>query len=68
SPHSRTTSSRRLQDFPVCSALAPDFERPAILSGTDWYRVSVLPCFRILSMKKAVNHDFYEINDSQLFY
>ena len=40
SPHSRTTSSRRLQDFPVCSALAPDSERPAILSGTDLY-----PCF-----------------------
>ena len=34
SPHSRTTSSRRLQDFPVCSALAPDSERPAILTGT----------------------------------
>ena len=41
SPHSRTTSSRRLQDFPVCSALAPDSERPAILTGTDLY-----PCFR----------------------
>ena len=40
SPHSRTTSSRRLQDFPVCSALTPDSERPAILSGTDLY-----PCF-----------------------
>ena len=40
SPHSRTTSSRRLQDFPVCSALAPDSERPAILSGRDLY-----PCF-----------------------
>ena len=40
SPHSRTTSSRRLQDFPVRSALAPDSERPAILSGTDLY-----PCF-----------------------
>ena len=40
SPHSRTTSSRRLQDFPVCSALAPDSERPAILTGTDLY-----PCF-----------------------
>ena len=40
SPHSRTTSSRWLQDFPVCSALTPDSERPAILSGTDLY-----PCF-----------------------
>ena len=40
SPHSRTTSSRRLQDFPVCSALTPDSERPAILSGRDLY-----PCF-----------------------
>ena len=40
SPHSRTTSSRWLQVFPVCLALTPDFERPAILSGTDLY-----PCF-----------------------
>ena len=40
SPHSRTTSSRRLQDFPVCLALAPDSERPAILFDTDLY-----PCF-----------------------
>ena len=43
SPHSRTTSSRRLQDFPVCSALAPDSERLAILSGTDLY-----PCFCVV--------------------
>ncbi|WP_303001826.1 hypothetical protein [uncultured Dialister sp.] len=40
SPHSRTTSSGQLQDFPVCSALTPDSERPAILSGRDLY-----PCF-----------------------
>ena len=45
-PHSRTTSSRRLQDFPVCSALAPDSERPAILSGTDTIRVFVLSFLR----------------------
>ena len=32
SPHSRTTSSRRLQDFPVCSALAPDFGEALIHS------------------------------------
>ena len=42
SPHSRTTSSRRLQDFPVCSALAPDSERPAILTRTG--SVSVFLC------------------------
>jgi hypothetical protein len=47
SPHSRTTSSRRLQDFPVCSALAPDSERPAILCGTDLY-----PCFCAVFLQK----------------
>ena len=40
SPHSRTTRAGWLQDFPVCSALPPDSERPAILTGTDLY-----PCF-----------------------
>ena len=53
SPHSRTTSSRRLQDFPVCSALTPDSERPAILSSLDTIRVFVLP---FDSMKKAALH------------
>ena len=50
SPHSRTTSSRRLQDFPVCSALAPDSERPAILTGTG--SVSVFLCCLFTTRKK----------------
>ena len=49
SPHSRTTSSRRLQDFPVCSALAPDSERPALLTDTDAH-----PCFcAVFFIKRA---------------
>ena len=43
SPHSRTTRAGWLQDFPVCSALPPDSERPAILTGTDLY-----PCFCVV--------------------
>ena len=61
SPHSRTTSSRRLQDFPVCSALAPDSERPAILSGTDLY-----PCFCTAHSRKS--RERMIIISSQLFF
>ena len=66
SPHSRTTSSRRLQDFPVCSALTPDSERPAILTGTDDH-----PCFcaalPAVFMQKSCEYQFLVHRHSQLF-